>query len=107
MAQLGREVGVALLKRKSTGVELTPAGRLLLGHAQAILARAADDEEELREPTDGRLGRVRVGVFSTAAGALMPEAIIAFRAVHPGVEVELVEQDTSESLQQIRRGELG
>jgi DNA-binding transcriptional LysR family regulator len=106
IAQLEREVGVTLVERKSTGVELTPAGQLLLGHANAILARAADAEAELRQMGDGSLGRLRLAAFSTAASALMPEAILAFRAANPRVEIDLVEQDTLESLEQIQRAEL-
>ena len=106
IAQLEREVGVKLVERKSTGVVLTPAGRVLLGHANAILARAADAEEELHRLSDGRLGRLRVAAFATAASALMPDAILAFRAAQPGVEIALVEQDAQLSLEQLRRGEL-
>ena len=106
IAQLEREAGVALVKRSSTGVAVTEAGQLVLGHANAILARAADAEEELRQLGDGNLGRLRVAAFTTAASALMPEAIVAFRAAHPRVAVELVEQDTPESLEELRRGDL-
>jgi DNA-binding transcriptional LysR family regulator len=106
VAQLEREVGVTLVERRSTGVVLTDAGQLLLGHANAILARAADAEEELRQLGDGSLGRLRLAAFSTAASALMPEAIVAFRAANPRVEIELVEQDTTDSVEQLRHGEL-
>jgi DNA-binding transcriptional LysR family regulator len=106
IAQLEREVGITLVDRKSTGVVLTPAGQLLLGHANAILARAADAEEELRQLSIGTAGRLRLAAFSTAASALMPDAILSFRASHPHVVVDLVEQDTLDSLQQVRRGEL-
>jgi molybdate transport repressor ModE-like protein len=106
IAQLEREVGMTLVERKSTGVGLTSAGQLLLSHANAILARAAVAEEELRQLNDGSLGRLRVAAFSTAASALMPEAIVAFRAAQPRIEIDLIEQDTIESLDQIRQGEL-
>src|ERR1700756_4227473 len=76
IAQLEREVGLTLVERRSTGVVLTPAGERLLAHANAILARAADAEEELRQLSDGRLGRLRVAAFASAASALMPEAIV-------------------------------
>jgi DNA-binding transcriptional LysR family regulator len=106
IAQLEREVGVTLVERRSTGVVLTSAGELLLGHANAILARAADAEEELRRLGDGSLGSLRVAAFSSAAAALMPEAIVEFRTAQPRLEIELVEQDRDVSLDQIRRGEL-
>jgi catechol 2,3-dioxygenase-like lactoylglutathione lyase family enzyme len=42
---------------------LTPAGQLLLGLANAILARATDAEEELRQLNDGTIGHLRVAAF--------------------------------------------
>jgi DNA-binding transcriptional LysR family regulator len=106
IAQLEREVGTRLVERASTGVTLTPAGQLLLGHANALLARAADAEAELRQLEHGTLGSTRVAVFASAASALMPEVILAFRSVHPRVEVVLSEQDRRESVEQLRQGEL-
>lgn len=106
IAQLEREVGVSLVERKSTGVVLTPAGEVLLGHTNAILARAADAEAELQQLGDGGVGQLRVAAFNTAASALMPEAIVEFRSLEPRVDVDLVEQDTPESLREIRHGDL-
>jgi molybdate transport repressor ModE-like protein len=106
IAQLEREVGATLVERRSTGVVLTAAGDLLLAHANAILARAADAEEELRQLSDGHLGRMRISAFSSAAAAMMPQAIVEFRAAQPRVEIELIEQDTRESLDLLQRGEL-
>ena len=106
IAQLEHEVGASLVDRKSTGVVLTPAGQLLLGHANAILARAADAEAELRQLSDGTLGSLRVAAFASAASSLMPEVILAFRRAQPRVEVALVEHDRAESLDELRRGEL-
>jgi DNA-binding transcriptional LysR family regulator len=106
IAQLEREVGATLVDRLSTGVVLTPAGRVLLGHANAILARAAEAEEELRQLADGHAGTLRVAAFTTAAAALMPDAIVEFRRVHPAVDVELVEQDRETSVSELHSGKL-
>jgi molybdate transport repressor ModE-like protein len=106
IAQLEREVGMPLVERKSTGIVLTAAGQLLLGHANAILARAADAETELRQLSDGTLGSLRVAAFASAAAALMPEVILALRSAQPRVDVILVEQDRRESIEQLRRGEI-
>jgi DNA-binding transcriptional LysR family regulator len=106
IAQLEREVGMSLVDRKSTGIELTQAGRVLLGHANAILARAADAEAELRQLEDGTIGHVRVGAFASATATLMPEVVPAFRSVHPRVEITLFEQDRAECLAGLQQGEL-
>lgn len=106
IAQLEREVGVQLVERKSTGVVLTRAGQVLLAHANAMLARAADAEAELQLLANGQWGRLRVAAFASAAAALMPETIVAFRGAEPRVAIELVEQDREESLAELRGGEL-
>ena len=106
LAQLEREVGVKLVERRSTGVVLTRAGQVLVAHANAMLARASRAEEDLRQLAAGSWGRLRVGAFSSAAAALMPEAIVAMRAAEPSCAVELVEQETVESIAELRRGEL-
>jgi DNA-binding transcriptional LysR family regulator len=106
IAQLEREVGVQLVERSTTGVELTRAGQVLLAHANAMLARAADAEAELRELATGNWGRLRVGAFASAASSLMPAAIVAYRGIEPRVAVELVEQDRDDSIADLQRGEL-
>src|SRR3954464_4242700 len=47
IAALEREAGTRLVERNARGVRLTDAGRALVGHADAILARLADAEAEL------------------------------------------------------------
>src|SRR5262249_31052566 len=97
---------VQLVERSTTGVELTRAGQVLLAHANAMLARAADAEAELRELATGNWGRLRVGAFASAASSLMPPAIVAYRGIEPRVAVELVEQDRDDSIADLQRGEL-
>jgi len=106
IARLEREIGMPLVERRSTGIELTEAGQLLLGHANAILARAGDAEEELRQLHDGTTGHLRVGAFASATAALMPDVIPAFRSAQPRIEVTLVEQDSRECLEGLQRGVL-
>ena len=106
IAQLERGVGVQLVERRSTGVVLTTAGEVLLAHANAMLARAADAEAELRELAAGNWGRLRVAAFASAAAALMPDTIVAFRNAQPRVAIELVEEDRAEALEELQCGDL-
>src|SRR5687767_11232013 len=75
LAVLEREAGVPLLERVGRGVRLTDAGRRLVEHADAVLARLEAAEAELAEGTEVR-GRVRVASFQTAARALVAPAFI-------------------------------
>jgi molybdate transport repressor ModE-like protein len=57
VAALEREAGTTLLERGPRGVRLTDAGRALVSHADAIIARLEDAEEELAALAGLRGGR--------------------------------------------------
>jgi DNA-binding transcriptional LysR family regulator len=106
IAALEREAGTTLVERNARGVRLTDAGRALVTHADAILARLADAEAELEAISGLRAGRVRLGSFPSAGATLMPKAIAAFREAHPGVEVQLHPAEPDDGLALLRAGEL-
>src|SRR5919206_253666 len=60
VALLERQAGTPLVARTRQGVRLTDAGRLLVGHADAIIARLDAAEEQLAELAGLRRGRVRL-----------------------------------------------
>src|ERR1041385_3596479 len=62
IAALEREAGTKLVERSARGVTLTDAGRMLVGHTDAILARLADAEAELEAMAGLRGGRLRLVV---------------------------------------------
>jgi DNA-binding transcriptional LysR family regulator len=105
IAALEREAGAQLVERSARGVRLTDAGTALVGHAEAILARLADAEEELQAIAGLRGGRLRLAAFPTACSTLMPLAIARFRERHPGVELELQPADPPDSERLLRAGE--
>src|ERR687897_1218182 len=83
IAALEREAGAQLVDRAPRGIRLTDAGRALLGHTEAILARLGDAEAELEAITDLRRGRVRLASFPTGGATPIPVAVAAFRERHP------------------------
>jgi len=104
VAALEREVGVPLLDRHR-GVRPTGAGEVLLRHADGILARVADAEAELRALRGGDAGPLRVVAFPTAGATVLPPAIAAFRASHPGVELSLVPMEVPDGRAALEAGE--
>jgi DNA-binding transcriptional LysR family regulator len=105
IATLEGELGVALIERRRGGVRPTAAGAALAGHVGGILARMEMAESEIAAIAAGRGGRLRTASFPTAGATLMPQAIAAFRASHPGVEVTLAEGEPEQIAPRLRAGE--
>src|SRR4051794_41887262 len=83
IAALEREAGTRLVERSARGVRLTDAGRALVEHADAILARLADAEAELEAIAGLRGGRLRLPSLPPAGATWMPQAMARFRGPPP------------------------
>jgi DNA-binding transcriptional LysR family regulator len=103
---LERQAGTQLLRRTRQGAVPTEAGRLLAGHADAILDRLALASEQLAELAGLRRGRVRLGSFFTAFAQLTPTVAALAEARLPDLAVvhELV--DRRGSFRMLAAGEL-
>src|SRR5256714_15422975 len=104
ISALEREAGTRLLQRGARGVTLTDAGRSLVDHSDAILARLAAAEEELEAIAGLRGGRLRLASFPTAGATLVPLAIAIFSKRHPDVGLSLVEAEAQDFLPALRAG---
>jgi DNA-binding transcriptional LysR family regulator len=109
IAGLERIVGERLVERPGgpRPVSLTPAGELLLRHAQAIVARLSAAQADLSALSDGEAGVLRVGVFQSVGQKILPELLRRFWASWPLVEVTLTESASdAELLSIVERGDL-
>ena len=105
MKALEKSVDTPLVVRAGRGMQLSEAGRVLLKHANGILAGLSAAEEEVAAIAGLRAGRVRLVSFPTASSTLVPPAVAELRGTHPGVRVSLVEAEPTESLAMLRGGE--
>src|SRR5512134_897079 len=105
VAALERETGTQLVERGPRGVRVTEAGRVLIGHADAILARIESAEEELAALAGLRGGRLRLISFQSGGATLAPRAVAAFRERHPQVELSMQEAEPEEAAPRLRAGE--
>jgi DNA-binding transcriptional LysR family regulator len=106
IATLEAEAGTRLVDRTARGVRLTPAGELLVEHADAILGRLATAESQLEALAELDAGRLRLGAVPTASATLTALAIAAFVQDHPGVELRLIEGRSNETLPLLAAGEI-
>jgi LysR family hydrogen peroxide-inducible transcriptional activator len=97
-------IGKRLFDRLGRKVVLTDAGRLLLGHAQAILAAVGEAERAVTDSGEG--GVLRIGAIPTVAPFLLPPSVTRFRRAHPAVQLQLKEDLTERLLADLLAGEL-
>jgi DNA-binding transcriptional LysR family regulator len=101
LAILEREAGVPLLERQGRTLALTDAGRLLVTHADVVLADVARAESDLAALRGGTLGTVRIAAFPSAARTLVAGAWPAAT----GLTLRLREQEPDAALAALARRE--
>ena len=106
VALLERETGAIRLERRPTGVRLTDAGELLVRHADAILARLRDAEDDLDDLLGLRAGRLRMSTITSAAPTIVPLAVMEFRRRLPEVELSVSMVEPPGVLPMLRAGDV-
>ncbi len=106
IATLEREVGMKLLDRTREGPKLTDAGRVLVSHADAAIARLEEAERELAAIAGLEGGELRLASFPSASATLLTEAVSIFHQRHPKVRLSIADAEPEESLPRLRGGEL-
>ncbi|MEU8758186.1 LysR family transcriptional regulator [Streptomyces sp. NPDC048659] len=105
MKALESSAGTPLLIRTGREMRLTQAGEALVRHASGILAGLTAAEEEVAAIAGLRAGRVRLVSFPSGSSTLVPTALAALRAAHPGTRVSLVEAEPPRSVEMLREGD--
>lgn len=106
IAQLERQLRTSLLIRNRGGVQVTPAGRLLLDHANAVIDRLALAETQVRAMITEQTGTVRLGSFFSALVQLSSAVGTLTGEQHPELRItdDLVDRETAYA--KLGRGEL-
>jgi DNA-binding transcriptional LysR family regulator len=109
IATLERIVGERLVERPGgpRPVTMTEAGRILLGHAESIVARLQAAQADLAAFSSGEAGSLHVGTFQSVGTKILPEVMRRFRSSWPDVEIELEESHLDTELcDGVERGDL-
>jgi DNA-binding transcriptional LysR family regulator len=85
---------------------LTPAGRNLVRHAEAVLAQLERATAELAGARSGLSGSLRIGTFPSAGRVMVPAALAELARRHPGLEPMVVELDPARVADALRAGDL-
>lgn len=82
-------LGVPLFERRPRGMAPSAAGELLAAHARRGALEAERVVSDIQGLQGLQRGRVRIACSSGFANEFLPSAIVAFRAMHPGIQFEL------------------
>jgi DNA-binding transcriptional LysR family regulator len=97
------QLGERLIERGRGGFALTPAGELLLAHAEALYERLQLAELQLGEAIGARARLLRIAAFPSALATLVPQAIARLND-SGGLEVGAVQGTTDELVAMVRDG---
>lgn len=106
LSMLEREAGVRLVERVGRGVRLTDAGLVLVGHAEALLERAAEAESDLAAAQGDVAGLGRIGGFQSVLLRLCVPALRRLATGAPRLRCELVEIEPEHALPALALGDL-
>ena len=101
LSALERELGYELLERRGRSVHLTPAGRLLVDRAEAILAQLAEAEAEAKAVAGVGGPPLRIASFASAAATIVAEAVTS-----EPLDAHILEADPRISLARLRAREV-
>src|SRR3954452_2482263 len=106
VATLEREVGMPLLERTRNGPKLNEAGKTLVRHAEAALARLEQAEHELKAIAGLEGGELRIASFPSASATLLTDGLAEFSRRHPAVRLTVTEAEPEQSLPRLRAAEV-
>ena len=105
MQKLERQKGARLFVRKPR-FRLTPEGEALYGTLQKIRILEDGLETELQEMREREQGRLNIGIHSSRAQCILPEAVARFRKRYPHVVLNFYNHDTSDFEKMLLNGDL-
>ncbi len=104
--RLEEELGVAVFRRSSRRVELTPEGLVILGYAQRVLAEVDGMHGELEEISGLLRGELRIGGVYPTGNYDLFGVLAEYRAAYPDVSIHMVEATQDDVLAALRADEM-
>lgn len=104
LRQLEADLGTPLFLRNNKRLSITPAGQLLLGYAERILALTQEARDALQDPAPR--GTLRLGTMESTAATRLPGPLAEFHRLYPQVTLELSTGPTRPLVVQVLAGEL-
>lgn len=101
---LEEELGTPLFTREKRKVMLTPAGDILVEHAQRVLNSASAAIAAVRASGRGAKAHLMVGAIYTAIYCFLPSTLRLFKALAPNSDVSLQEMTIAQQIAALKEG---
>jgi LysR family hydrogen peroxide-inducible transcriptional activator len=102
--KLEEELGVQIFERGKGEVLVTPAGEQVLAQARRALDEAERVKAVAKQGANPLKGVLRLGVIHTVAPYLLPELVVALKAMAPDMPLDIEENLTANLDQMLREG---
>ncbi len=106
ISSLEKEFELKLLDRTGKGAFLTEAGKLLLNHAQRVVAEARKVPLALNRFRGLEDVVLKIGGSNIPACYMIPHCVSSFREQYPGVIIALNQGDSRETLDRLKADEV-
>lgn len=105
LKELEQILGVVVMRRSRSGVELTPEGEVFLQFAEQSTAALRHGLRSIRGAGNAA-GLLRLGALPSVASNLLPEAALAFAEGNPDIQLEIYEGQHHDLTARLRSGGL-
>lgn len=99
IGSMEKEIGFPLVKRTRKGIALNEEGERVAPLIRELLKVNTILEEEYSMIRGMTQGKLRIGSFPTMAYLLMPDILKGFNEIHPGIQIEVVEEHSLRQLE--------
>jgi len=101
---LEADLGVALLRRRRRGVELTAAGESLRDHGRIIMHDVEMMRGDLAAYSSGMRASVHLLANTSGLSEHLPKVLAAFLREHPDINLDVEERESTDIVMAIARG---
>jgi DNA-binding transcriptional LysR family regulator len=99
-------LGVRVVNRSTSGISLTPEGKIIYEHAQRIIQLRNDAGEKIYQLNQNTGGEIYIGASTIPATYILPQALSLFRKKHHNVRVHVQTADSEEIMNMVLAGEV-
>jgi DNA-binding transcriptional LysR family regulator len=94
--ELEQQLGIALFERIGNKITVTPAGKIVMRHAEDIFSSYRNLEYEINQLKHERGGRLQIGASTTIAQYFIPPLLARFNQRYPEIKTSLISGNTEQ-----------